>query len=74
MKANTFNPKQNTLKTQTKKIPHAPDKNITEKNTQIKRYLTKNFSYSTFNNIPKKNKEKKNNKSFIVYKKIKKYK
>ena len=71
MKANTFNPKQNTLKTQTKKIPHAPDKNITEKNTQIKRYLTKNFSYSTFNNIPKKNPEKKITKVLSFTKKSK---
>ena len=44
---------------------------LSEKNTQIKRYITKNFSYSTFNNIHKKNPEKKITKVLSFTKKSK---
>ena len=43
------------LKFQTKKIPHSPSRFNNDKNTQIKRFLTKNDSYSTFSHNSKKN-------------------
>ena len=43
------------LKFQTKKIPHSPSRFNNDKNNQIKRFLTKNDSYSTFSHNSKKN-------------------
>ena len=62
MKKNVFKPKQNStynLKIKTKKIPHAPDKFINERNLPIKRFLTNNTSYSAFSHTSKKNSETK---------------